>query len=314
MKIKKILSVISISLLISHVGYSQVIYEFKSKTKDKNEIKEFFVRKPKGMESEEAPVNGVICYSSFSSSREKILNYLSTKSDFADKHGLAIISWTRAKFGHDKKSSFEDLKSSQRRHIDKAFEPSLRSWKRSIPQLVRKYNLPKENYLMFGISGGAQWAHRFAMREPHYFAAVHIAIGSTFNKPTARSKDILWLITTGELEVGYQYARSFYNECKRLDYIIAFKASENVGHKHTSEAEDLGAAFFTYALKKIKESKHDPMRVKKNFRAEYKNATYYADYINQIVVPKAKRSLIQAPFSVNIQTKEIAQAWGYIVE
>jgi hypothetical protein len=113
---------------------------------------------------------------------------------------------------------------------------------------VKEYGIPSNGYLLWGISGSAQYACRLALRKPEYFLAIHAHIPSSFDKPTPDGRRILWCLTTGELEAGHKRSLRFYQQCRALGYPIIYKAIVGLGHAGSPIADNIGREFFEYAL------------------------------------------------------------------
>jgi hypothetical protein len=159
---------------------------------------------------------------------------------------LAVLTSTTATL-YSTSDSFNQT-DRKRFTLDDNMERSARAWNRALNVICIKYDLSENDYLMYGISRGAQWAHRLALREPHRFLALHAHVNSSYEEPIAQGKIVLWLITTGDREYGYPAARIFYDKCRALGYPILFKSQGNLGHSSSPEIERLGISFFEYAL------------------------------------------------------------------
>ena len=67
----------------------------------------------------------------------------------------------------------------------------------------KKYPVDTERLLMQGLSGGAQFVHRFAMWAPDRVTAVAVNSSSWFDTPNARCNEVAWLVTIGESDDSY---------------------------------------------------------------------------------------------------------------
>jgi predicted esterase len=144
--------------------------------------------------------------------------------DFAKQNKMAILCWGSRKLW-DPKQNYDD---EDMENPD--FDEVADAWERGVRQLSEKYGIPNKDYLLWGFSAAAQWSHRLAMRKPQYFLAIHIHIPSSFDRPRPAASSILWLLTTGELEGGYEYSREFVSDCQSLGYPILYKAVPNLAH------------------------------------------------------------------------------------
>lgn len=123
-----------------------------------------------------------------------------------------------------------------------------------------------------------------------------------------------WLVTTGEREYGYPASQRFYYTALELGYPVIYKAGENLGHAGSPEIDRLTVAFFDYLLPylpdyRIKDPKFngDPHKLLRQPR-------YIGDWLNQQVVPFEKRHLIQGRYQTALPTREVAAAWGSLIE
>lgn len=282
-------------------------------------------------------VSGVIAFCTWENNQNDILGKLTSETndkpvdlpggamvraiiEFAEVHNLAVLTWGTVE-AWDNRLSTEELDRKRQKEFDHGFDMLASAWERGVKELARETGIPKTNYLLYGISRGAQWAHRLALRKPDYFLAVHIHIPSTFDKPTGDGKKPLWLVTTGELDYGYQRAQRFYSECQLLGYPIIFKGIVGIGHAGSSLADDLGWRFFEYALS-VRELRDQFERKKKDPFARFGKATpgpwleafrmpeFFGDMVNQGCFPVQEAHLIPQTFRVPLPTKILADAWN----
>lgn len=263
----------------------------------------FFLRLPD--DDAAKPPGGVLAYCTWLSDPETIRGHIEAGGDdptssrmiaFARRHNLAVLTWT-ARAAWDSRLSADELDDKQADFEDMLFDALSREWRLMAGRLATTYDLPKSGWLLFGVSRGAQWAHRLALREPRFFKAVHIAINSSYDAPTRRASGIWWLATTGELETGYPAALRWYRQCLDLDYQIVFRAAPNTGHEMTDADWDLGAAFFAYALA------HDTWR-----------REFAADMVNHIVVPAARADSIPETQRTWLPDRAMATTYGELIE
>jgi hypothetical protein len=244
--------------------------------------------------------------------------------DFAARHQLAIIAWNMVTLWNPKLSYYE-MNTTIQKQYDDTFDEIANAWEKGISQLSKQYNIPNNNYLLWGISGAAQYAGRLALRKPDHFLAVHVDIPSSFDKPTPDANKVLWLLTTGEQEGGYLSAKQFYEDCRSLGYPIIFKAEENLGHRTIPATQNLGRIFFEYALTLQDEKKAvfpeshdadessakqvvaDPVPWPKTFR----HPEFVGDIINQDCYAATYTQFISPACRVALPTKTLADAWNY---
>jgi hypothetical protein len=160
---------------------------------------------------------------------------------------------------------------------------------------------------MYGLCGGAQYAHRIALREPERFKAVHVHYGGSYDIPTEKAKNLFWLVTSRADEPAYIAAQRFYRQARALDYNMILKgytsrnAPRDFSEEDESNLKNISMRFFDYALRS-------------NEWDRTSEEAYTADYVNGIVVPAASGGWIPREQAIDLPTREIAAAWGKISE
>lgn len=243
---------------------------------------------------------------------------------FAEKHQLVILSWGSRSLW-DPSKNWDEQKRVINQQMDENFDEIAAAWSRGVATLAKKYGLPEKNFLLWGISGAGQYAHRLALRKPDRFLAVHVHVPSSFDKPTKEANRVLWCLTTGENEAGYEQSVKFFASCQELGYPIIYKAIPGLGHKGSPVANRIGLAFFEYALsvQHEKDRRNTSLSSGGGLRAvggqtdtaaswaeAFRNPPYWGDIINQQIVPRLQRQQIPAHYRVPLPTKALADAWN----
>ena len=282
----------------------------------------FYLRRPVSASKEGAQIEGVLAFCTWKKDRAELVGRLQNRNDFlvryAEEHRLALLTWDTAtayslKESADQRSQQENFKD------DQNFDKIANAWERGTRVLCRENGLRETDFLLYGISRGAQWAHRIALRKPEHFLAVHIHINSSYDLPTPAAKNILWLQTTGEREYGYEAAKRFYARCRELDYPIIFKAGENLGHSDSPQIEALGLRFFDYALE-VKARRDSALANAKSLRGKHASpgmyalsglgeTPFYGDFINQEVCNLQEKDMVPASQRVPLPNEALARAW-----
>lgn len=238
---------------------------------------------------------------------------------FAEKNNLAIICWGASSLWNPR-ANWDELERKENEKIDKNFNAVAKAWSQGITRLAKQYGLPEKNFLLWGMSGSAQYAARLALRQPEFFLAVYIHIPSSFDKPTIEANSVLWCLTTGEKETGYKRSLKFLEECQKLKYPIIYKAIPNLGHAGHPGAAKIGEEFFDYALtlREAKENyaktQNSQLRSKKiithSWQKPFYNPLYQGDIFRQKVYPNTlEKSDIPPAILVSLPTETIANAW-----
>ncbi len=147
---------------------------------------------------------------------------------FADLNNMALLTWSTGGAAFDPAAKDEDM------------EAFATAWEKGVNQFANETGIPKTDYLLYGISTGAQVADRLAFRKPDYFLAVHVHAPGVCDTPPSDASGVLWLITTGDADKGYNDTVKFYKQCRQIGYPVIFKAIMGLGHNDSKIADDLG--------------------------------------------------------------------------
>lgn len=237
---------------------------------------------------------------------------------FADKNRFAILCWgARTLWRPD--ASYDELERETNIELDRSFDLVAGAWERGVLDLNKKYNLPTRNFLLWGVCASAQWAHRLVLRKPDYFLAAFLHIPSSFDRPTPDAAKVLWLLTSGELDGGYQHGVRWYRDCREAGYPIIYKSIVGLGHAGSPISDNLGVKFFEYALtlrdqraeldKTWNDTKTRPDHVLP-WVSSFREPEYVGDYLNQEVFPFSKQNLVPGAFRVPLPNKTLADAWN----
>lgn len=242
---------------------------------------------------------------------------------FAEKHKLVILCWGSRSLW-DPRTNWDEQSKEIGKQMDETFDEVSAAWARGVEELSRKYGMPETGFLLWGVSGSAQYAQRLALRKPQYFLAVHVHIPSSFDKPTREASRVLWCLTTGENESGYERSLHFLSACREMGYPIIYKAIPGLGHQGHPVAERLGLSFFEYALSLRDEKSviEDAMKgtysgVKKTggvnqerpWPESFRSPACVGDVVNQEVVPVNKSERVPAAFRIDLPTQSLADVW-----
>lgn len=240
---------------------------------------------------------------------------------FAEKHQLLILCWGSRSLWNPGKNWDEQSKEVNK-EMDESFDEVSAAWSKGVEQLARKYGFPDHDFLLRGSSGSAQYAARLALRKPQYFLAIHAHIPSSFDMPTPEANRVLWCLTTGERESGYERSLRFYKGCRELGYPMIYKAIIGLGHAGHPNAENLGLKFFEYALTvreqrdaydaKLKESRSGSSteEQKQPWLESFRLPPFVGDVVNQEMFSSDQIDKVPPGLRVSLPTEEIAEAWN----
>jgi hypothetical protein len=319
-------------------GASRILQRSMATRNPKQPSIDLYLRLPR--QDVKKPISGVLAFCTWEKDQAGILSKLDIQANdkpvdlpgaaalvrsvirYAEDHNMAVLTWGTVDAWNNQLST-DELEREKQKEFDRNFDLLANTWERGVKELCREAGgIPTNNMLLYGISRGAQWAHRLALRKPDYFLAVHVHIPSTFDKPTGQANKTLWLLTTGELEYGYEKAKVFYNECRSLDYPIMFKGIVGIGHQGSPIADALGLKFFDYALSvkdqrdqldKLKGSKLSRYITKASgpWLRDFREPEFLGDFVNQDCFPVAQADMIPNGFRVPLPNKALAEAWNH---
>ena len=267
-----------------------------------------FLKKPP-----EGRVEGVLCLCLLANSPDDVRAQLKRSSgqafDFARERRFAVVAWGARRLW-DPTRNWDDLPPSEAKRIDAKFDRVAYAWNKGINFFVKKEGIPPSGYLMMGLSGAAQYAQRLALRCPERFLAVHAHVASSFDLPVDDGATLLWCVTTGENEMGYDRSRRFFKAARALSYPIVYKAYPGLGHAGSVKATKLGFTCFEFALAEQARATrlNGGKLAKPNWAKIFESAEYVADVFNQSVCPKAD-AIFVSPESLMLLPAAIREAW-----
>ncbi len=293
---------------------SQGVIEHVEKTKVKGyEQLTMFLSLPPG-----GKADGVMCMSMLARSpievREQIRGDKAERygrlMQFATENNLAIVAWGSHRLW-DPNRNWDELSKTEAKKCDADFDLVAKAWDAGISFFVRKYGIPSSGYLMTGFSGSAQYAQRLAMRRPDRFLAIHIHVASSFDVPTKGGSSILWCVTTGENELGYERSRRFFSAARDLDYPIVYKAYPGLGHEGNEKVVSLGLACFRYALREYSRATrlNGGKPTKPDWVDIFTSSLDLADIFNQAVYSKFDYLCVPTNFRMLLPAPSIRDAW-----
>lgn len=304
-------------------------YEVKTKNPRQPKIT-LFLRPPKGISSAEE-VNGVLCLCILAGSIDAIKRDLQKEEmegdyngllGFANRHKLAVLAWGSTRLWNPG-ANFDDLPKEQAQAMDKSFDLVADAWARGVHELGEKYGIPQKDFLLWGACGSGQWAHRLCLRKPDYFLAIDVHMPGSYDKPTAEASKVLWCLTIGEREAGYERSLRFVAGCKKLGYPIIYKAIVGLGHAGHPDATAIGFKFFEFALtQKEARGEYDKKQASDSVWARtirvrsepwldsFRSPPYYGDIVNQEMFSSDEVAMIPEGYRIPLPNKEIADIWA----
>jgi len=277
-----------------------------------------------GEDDEDAAVEGVLCFCTWQREDASLLNRLKRPDDplvsFADRNDLAVITWNTAGL-LPRGANIHTVDEAMERELSRKFDRIGKAWLEGVEELCRDHDLPDGGFLLHGVSRGSTYAHRLALRYPGKLLAVHTHIASHYEPPVEEASDVIWLVTTGEIDGGYRASREFFREARELGYPMLLKAGPSLGHSMRDDIERLSMEFYTHVLELRRQAGLRRQRAESGsdeakltaaqlFRDGLSSAPYFGDFINHGVYPKKKGDWVPEAQRILLPTEEIANAWG----
>lgn len=290
-----------------------------------------FMRPPVGM-TDISEAEGVLALCLLANNVGEIkrsLQELDAKNDvgsilrFANQHKLVILCWGSRSLWNPR-ANWDEQSKQINKQMDETFDDVAKAWAKGVEKLSRKYGMPDKDFLLWGVCGAGQYAARLALRQPQYFLAVHVHMPGSFDKPTPEANRVLWCLTTGELESGYQRSLRFLSACQELGYPIIYKAIVGLGHADHPLAEKLGLKFFEYAMSLRDEKWNFEAEMNNHFSnikkewiehpnrpwpESFRNPAFVGDVVNQEIFRFDRADMVPKKFLIMLPTRDLADTW-----
>jgi hypothetical protein len=156
----------------------------------------------------------------------------------ADERGWFVMSASFKRSGkdvHDRKTMYYYPETFSGRAVLAALE-----------QVAKKYPIDTNRLFLQGLSGGAQFVHRFAIWAPERVAAVAVNSSSWFDAPNAKSNQMAWLITIGESDRSFNNTLAFVDQLREVGAAPLFRSYLGMVHEDSEPARRLNAAFLAF--------------------------------------------------------------------
>lgn len=271
------------------------------------------LRLPAGHSAETPTARGILAFCTWQKETETLKQRLADDSGalsrFADKHGLALVTWnteTLWKTGRSHDQIGRAEAAAQRRNFDAV----ARAWSRGVTAICKEFDLPESGILLYGISRGAHYAQRLALRLPDRFLAVHIHVANSYDKPTSKAGSTLWLVTSGDLDRGRHNALSYYHESRKAGIPMVLKVANGLGHAGSPQIDRLRDAFFEYALR-LRMAGENQGRTPAQLMSEaLENPPAVGEVLSQQVFPSADAVFVPERQRIDLPSAELAHAWS----
>ena len=215
------------------------VVEFKVRTRsDEHKELPFFLRRPLNYRPG-TPCRLLFLCPYLNQDALKLLAVRQSWLTLADERGWFVLTCT---FKTDK-SKVQDRKLAY-------YYPETYSGKAvldALEQVAKKYpTVDTERLLMQGLSGGAQFVHRFAIWAPDRVTAVAVNSSSWFDAPTAQCNRVAWLITIGESDASYNNTLEMVDRLRNVGAAPLFRSYSGMVHEGSPLVDRLDMEFLKF--------------------------------------------------------------------
>ena len=276
---------------------------------------QLILRLPDGHTPDGPTAKGVLAFCTWQGETDSLRKRLASNEDelvkYAKKHQLALLTWNTATLWQTGKS-YDQIKRRQLQGQDQDFDKVARAWKTGVGKLCKEFNLPQDGYLLYGISRGAHWSGRLALRAPEMFLAVAIHVANSYDKPMPSGGQPLWLVSSGDLDIGRDNAIAFYEECREKRFPMVLKVINGLGHADHADAVKLRTEFFDYALAaKLRAEKEETTPAQVMLK-DLATSGLTGDLLSQEVYRGAEAAKIPEGQRVVLPDEKFAKVWGFL--
>ncbi len=205
-------------------------------------------------------------------------------TEFADENQCWLLSATfpPVKDVHDRKNCYYYPESG-----------SMRWLLQQIDALADKENIRDKKLLLYGISGGAHFVHRFTLWRPERVKAAVAYSAAWWDEPTEKIRTVPMLIMCGEEDPRYEPSIAFYRRVSLLGCPVLWRSFPRLAHEEDLRVIRLAQAFLRAFLD------HKPSWSWVGDIQEWR--TYPADSLEVREIPLEYR--------VKIPSEEVARLW-----
>ena len=116
----------------------------------------------------------------------------------------------------------------------------------ALDTIANKYPIATNSLLMQGMSGGAQFVHRFAIWQPERVAAVAVNSSSWFDDPNPKSAQVAWLVTIGEADPSCENSVDFLDKLRANGALPLFRSYIGMVHEGSSKVDEFNIIFLKF--------------------------------------------------------------------
>ena len=116
----------------------------------------------------------------------------------------------------------------------------------ALDYVAKNYPVDGRHILIQGLSGGAQFVHRFALWAPERVVAVAVNSSSWFDIPKENARRVAWLVTIGDSDPSFANTLTFVDQLRRIGALPIFRTYLGMVHEGDERASRLDVQFLSF--------------------------------------------------------------------
>jgi predicted esterase len=185
----------------------------------------------------------------------------------------------------------------------------------ALDQIEKKYPVDINHLLIQGLSGGAQFSHRFALWAPDRIVAAAINSSSWFDDPSPTCNQVAWLVTIGDSDPSFENTLNFIGKLQDAGAAPLFRSYIGMVHEGDARVVHLDAEFLKFyddqTRSRLGKAK-DFFQNSPTLAMQAKGMPFVGDnqtweYVSNT---EANISLISEDSRVYLPSQKIADVWG----
>lgn len=271
----------------------------------------FYIRPPKGFIPGKSDKAHRLLFLCPYMNREGLTKLAGSKAylEMADRRGWFVMTCT---FKQDKKHVRDRERSF---YYPEGF--SGEAVLEALDVVAGKFPVDTGRLLLQGLSGGAQFVHRFAMWAPERVTAVAVNSSSWFDSPGKDCNQVAWLVTIGDSDPSFDASLTVTDELREVGALPVFRSYIGMLHEAGGrKVERLNLAFLEFYDEKTKNqlgtpvSRLDLLQSPVPVRAE--EMPFIGDGQMATYLENTGENVENLPeeLRVFLPNKEVAELWG----
>lgn len=186
----------------------------------------------------------------------------------------------------------------------------------ALDQVAKNHRIDPTRILMQGLSGGAQFVHRFAIWAPDRVTAVAINSSSWFDPPNAKCNQVAWLVTIGESDTSFGNSLEFVDHLRAAGATPLFRSYVGMAHEGSGAVTQMNLAFLKFydeATRSQLGKKRTAFTKPEDLRAlGLDKMAFVGDSQDWRYLPNTpeNREEVAEDYRIYLPNKEIARLWG----